>query len=221
MDNFKNAYILIATILVIILTFDKCTQKPCGADGEVISSIIDIDSVRTHYEHYSDSTINWVRHDYEEVPLLEDEEYHDVYFPPVRDNAPGIDLSDTNVFYSEVDTFYYGKKDSSLHYNIRVIGEVKPVRVEMEYDIKELSVRDSVYVRDSINVKQVDKVRVNQLYYGAEAIVYPGFKGLFGGIDLVTKKGWQFEVAVGLAEFESESDPMLKVGIKKLISFRK
>lgn len=221
MNNIKNLYMIVATVLVIALMVNTCTQQPCGADGEVISSTVNIDSVRTHYEQYTDSTINWVHHSYSEVPELDEEEYHDVYFPPARDNAPGIDLSDTSVFYNDVDTFYYGKKDSSLHYNIRVIGEVRPVRVEMEYDIKELSIRDSVYVRDSINIKQVDKVRVNQIYVGAESIVYPGFRGAFLGMDIVSKKGWQFEVSGGVAQFNNDSELMVKVGIKKLISVRK
>jgi len=221
MEKYKNIYLLVITILFIALLFDKCTTEPCG-EGVVVSSKIDMDSVRTHYEVYSDSSIAWVHNNYSEVPELKPDGTKVEYVFIHNDlNEDMMDLSDTSVFNTEIDTFYYGKKDSSLHYNIRVFSEVKPERLEMEYDIKELSIRDSVYVRDSINVKQTDKVRVNQVYMGAESIIYPGFKGVFLGGDFVSKHGWQTEVSIGVAQFSGNATAMIKVGFKKLITFKK
>jgi len=221
MNTFKNTYILLTTIVLIILLVNTCTKDPCGADGEIISSKVKLDSARTHHEHYTDSSIAWVHNSYSDVPEIPKPITIIKKVPMYVFNDDMMDLSDTSVFNSAIDTFYYGKKDSSLHYNIRVYSEVKPAKLEMEYDVKKLTLRDSVYVRDSINVNQTYKLRVNQLYYGGDVILYPGFRGVFVGLDFIHKKGWQAEIGAGVASFNADSDLMLKFGFKRLLSLRK
>jgi len=225
MEKYKNIYILVATFIIVALIFDKCTPKviPVSDKVEVISSKTIVDSMRTHYTRHIDSTLIWVHHSYTEVPEVEQD---GVVTPSSSFSYPDpssdrMDLSDTIELFNDVNTFYYAKSDSSLKYTIKVTGEVKPIKVEMEYNLLKLAIKDSVYIRDSVSVKQIDKVRVNQFYYGIEAIVYPGLRGMFAGVDFVSKKGWQFEAAIGLANMNTLAEPMVKVGVKKLLTFRK
>ena len=225
MESYKNIYILIATFVIVVLSLDKCKVDSLDEhiSSEVMASKVKVDSVRTHYEQHIDSTLIWVHHSYTEIP---EKEQNDVSTPSSSflnnsSHEDRMDLSDTSELFNRPNTFYYGKSDSSLSYTIKVISDIKPVKVEMEYDILKLMVKDSIYVRDSVNIKQVDKVRVNQLYYGIEAIVHPGLRGMFAGVDLVSKKGWQFEAAIGLANMNNLPEPMIKVGVKKLLTFRK
>ena len=212
METFKNIYILGITIVIAIFMLDKCS--PDNADNlsrDIISRTVVIDSTRLVHEQYKDSVISWAHHEHSEVPEIHDTEY--IYI-----NSPRDEPRDTN---PNINTYYYGKKDSSLHYNIRVRGECKPVSLEMDYDIKSITYRDSVYVRDSTYVKEVLKKRVNQVYYGVESIVYPSFQGVFVGADFAHKNGWQVEASVGVAKFSENAQPMIKVGFKKLITLKK
>jgi hypothetical protein len=223
METIKNAYILLATVVIILLSVFTCTKEPCLVNGEVISSTTKIDSIRTHSEHYKDSIDEWVHHAYVEVPeITPEEEYHEPFFPPIREHAPESILSVSEDTSKTLRTFYYGKEDSLLKYNIRIIGECKPKKVEMEYDVKKVTIKDSVYVRDSVHVKQVDKVRVNQLYYGVEAVVYPNLQAMFFSVDFVNKKGWQLEGGIG-ADITDFGNPQVmgKVGLKKLFTLRR
>jgi metallophosphoesterase superfamily enzyme len=75
-------------------------------------------------------------------------------------------------------------------------------------------INDSVLDKTTIT----QKVRVNQIYFGGEVVVYPGFNSVYAGVDFISKKGWQVEGAIGLSP--SELTPQFKVGFKKLITFR-
>ena len=66
----KNSYILIATLILLILTINTCTQESCDSSGEVVSRKTVVDSVRTHFERYIDSTDVWVKHSYSDVPAV-------------------------------------------------------------------------------------------------------------------------------------------------------
>jgi len=222
METIKNTFLLLLTIVVIILFVDKCSQEPCGSDGEVISSKTETTHFKdSSFVHYKDSIDTWVHHAYVEVPEVIpegfEEEYHTPYFPPVRE----YDLSDTTEVLPKLYTFYYGKADSSLKYSIKVVSEIKPFKLEMEYDLLQRTILDSTHteVHDSTFTKQIDKVRVNQLYYGVEAVVYPNLQAAFVGVDWVSKKGFQIEAGIGVDI--TNQNLMGKVGFKKLLSFRK
>jgi hypothetical protein len=227
MENYKNMYLLVVTFIVVVFMLDKCSSRSMDSyvnkDVEVVSTKIIVDSVRTHYEQHLDSTLIWVHHSYTEVP---EKEQNDVIEPSssfVHESSSDdrMDLSDTSELSKDINIFYYGKTDSSLNYTIRVHSSVKPSRIEMDYNVLKVLVKDSTYIRDSINTKQIDKVRMSQLYYGIEAIVYPGIKGMFAGIDFVSKEGWQLEVSAGIVGADNNLGIMGKVGIKRLLTFRK
>jgi len=127
----------------------------------------------------TDTVDRWIKVPYAVVP--------EITAPTYVFNDDQMDLRDTNVFASEIDTFYYGKKDSSLHYNIRVYGEVKPVSLEMEYEILERNIRDSIYVRDSVYTAEVLK----KSFLSAGAMI-TGSENSFGFAPMMTyshKKG--------------------------------
>lgn len=199
-------------IMIILFSLDKCksishindTFKP-----EVIDVKFNKDSMRTHYERYTDSLVSIISVS-NNVPLVETK-----YVYIDREINPSNEL-DTNTR-----VFVYQRKDSLLDYSISVYGNERPSKVQIDYDIKQLTIRDSIFVRDSIYEKETQKVRVNQVYLGPELIVYPGFKGGFVSLDFISKKGLQLEAGGGYAQFDNGAYLVGKVGIKKLITFRK
>lgn len=213
MKTFRNIYTLGITIVVAIFVFDKCSPPAEGLEPGVLSRKVVKEVIRTHEEHFKDSLTTWVHHQTSLVPEIHDTEYINIYHDAPEMRYPEIDTN--------LNTYHYGKKDSTLRYSIKVFSECKPSHVELDYDVKNVTYRDSIYVRDSVFVEKIVKVRTNQLYYGIESIVYPGFKGAFAGIDYVSKKGWQAEASIGVAQFNEGAQPMIKLGLKKLITFRK
>ena len=146
MEKYKNIYILVATFIIIALALDKCTTEtiPVSDKVEVISTKTIVDSMRTHYTRHIDSTLIWAYHSYTEVPEIEQDGVMtpSSSFSYTNTSDDRIDLSDTSELFNDVNTFYYGKKDSSLNYTIKVTGEVKPVKVEMEYELLKLMIKD-------------------------------------------------------------------------------
>lgn len=210
-DTLKNGAILILSIVVVILLIDNsCRPSDIIKDElskpEVISDKTEINSftIETSYIDTIEYTY-WDTVKTSKVPLLN-----------IDLDTNRMDLSDTSVFH---DTYYYGKKDSSLEYTIEVYSPCNPDSVKMNYNLKKdiTLITDSTYRKDSIHEKQTLKVRVNQLYVGPEAIVYPGFKGGFLTVDFISKRGWQAEAGAGIIN----SEPGVKAGFKWLVSFRK
>lgn len=209
MSSIKNAYILLATILIIILTLDKCTSGPISVikgSPEVIAR----DSVGVNFHTETIDTVI-------DTFLLVSEPVNIPVYVWMHDT---MYLDVPNVIYSDLDTFYAPIRDSLLEANITVLAKERPI-IMFDYKLKSFNTTITNSIKDSTFSEITEKVRVNQLYYGVEAIVYPGFKGIFGGIDFISKKGWQGEVSVGVAQFSGESDPMIKLGLKKLLTFRK
>ena len=57
------------------------------------------------------------------------------------------------------------------------------------------------------------------MYFGGEVVVRPMFTQLYLGLDLKHKKGHLFNISAGYDLRDSE--PLIKVGYKRLISFKK
>jgi len=221
MSNIKNAIILFSGVAILLLSLDKCASNINNDPGnilkpEVIDYKVELTETRVAFEHYRDSTINYV-HVTEEVPFSHSKPKVQYVF--IDRDPIGMDLSDTNEFNIGLRTFYYSKKDSLLEYTIMVTSTERPEKVEIDYKVPQLTIKDSVYVKDSIHEKITEKVRVNQFYFGGQGIVYPGLQGLLVGVDVISKKGWQGEASVGI-DFTTGS-PIALVGYKKLLSFRK
>lgn len=221
MSNIKNAIILFSGVAILLLSLDKCgsnanIEYDTVIGPEVISIKKELTETRAAFEHYRDSTINYI-HISEEVPFSHSKPKVQYVF--IDRDPIGMDLSDTNEFNIGVRTFYYNKKDSLLEYTIMITSTERPEKVEIDYKVPQLTIEDSVYVKDSIHEKITKKVRVNQLYFGGQGIVYPGLQGLLVGVDLISKKGWQGEASIGI-DFNT-GKPIALVGYKKLLSFRK
>jgi hypothetical protein len=221
-SNIRNAWAILATVVVIVLLLSKSCSPSGLFGGETILTrdtitIIETVTERVADEHYRDSIRTW----YHKNPTLVPE-----YVFLTKEELPkGIDLSDTSEFFkntSDTSKLYtYGANDSLLHYRIYVRSMLKPSSVWMEYDVATDRITDSTYIKDSTtttvtnNIKE--KVRVNQVYFGGSAVVYPSFKAVFAEVDFVSNRGWQAEAGVGFMD----NAPAIKVGLKKLITFIK
>lgn len=53
---------------------------------------------------------------------------------------------------TDTNTFFYEEKDSNLTYSIKIKSDIKPVSVEMKYDLVQQIITDSIYIRDSTSV---------------------------------------------------------------------
>jgi len=210
-DTIKNWLLLLFAVIVIILLVKECSPNIINTidKSEIINSNTIKDSNRIIEIHTIDTFYKWLPAIKEIVPKII--EYS---------NSDLMDLSDTMEFHINNKDYLYGKQDSSLHYTITVNAKERPNRVTINYLIKEKEIKDYAYIKDSISIITTKKVRVNQLYYGTSAIIYPNFKGVFVDLDLVSKKGWQFEVGIGINPINMNG-VLGKIGIKKLLSFRK
>lgn len=207
-EIFKSPLILLQFIVIVILIL----SKSCGDVNIDIPKIYDkIDkpevistNIVKETTHKTDTIYRWKEKVVTSVPQI-------VYIH----SSPFMDLSDTNEFFTNSPgTFYYGKKEKDINYTIRVSSQCRPDSVNMEYAINQMIINDSVLEKTTIT----QKVRVNQIYFGGEVVVYPNFNSVYAGVDFVSKKGWQIEGAVGLNV--NELQPQVKVGLKKLITFR-
>lgn len=204
MKNFKNWYMLFTTVLIIILLVRVCSPSIVEvADKkdppEVISSNTEKDSARVIEIHTIDTVDRW-------------HEGKVVYITP---DSSLVDSSDSN---NVLVNYYYGKQDSSLHYSIIVNSKERPNSVNMNYKVMEREINDYTLIKDSISTTITQKVRVNQLYFGGGAIVYPKFNAVYLGLDLVSKKGWQAGVGAGV--MIDDKALFIKADLKKLITFR-
>jgi hypothetical protein len=137
-------------------------------------------------------------------------------------NVP-VYIHDTVLLPSEpipfdLDTFYAHIVDSVIDASIMMVSETRPY-INFEYKTKNLERTIEKTIWDSTHTETIKKVRVNQVYFGGEAVIYPGVSSVFAGVDFVSKKGWQAEVGAGV-NF-NDMTPMVKVGFKPLFSFRR
>ena len=199
-DSVKKYWGAIALIVVILLLLDKCSSNPIktiAGKPEVIYR----DSI-VYTDRYIDTLYKW-----------KDRVRVKTQYVLVGDSPDGIDFGDTSVFNSN--HYVYQHNDSSIKSSISVFASERPDSVVLDYSILETTIKDS----SNTTTKITEKVRVNQLYFGGNATVYPGLNSISLGLDFVSKKGWQAEIGVGYDL--SNSNPIVTAGYKKLISFRK
>ena len=127
-------------------------------------------------------------------------------------------LLPTEPIPSWMDTFCFDIDDSFIKAKISAYAENKPfISFDYELKIPEKTVTNTV--KDSAITTITEKVRVNQVYYGIEAVVYPNFQAMFVGVDFVSKKGWQVEVGAGVDV--TGKSLIGKAGFKWLLTTRK
>jgi hypothetical protein len=193
MNLFKKYWGVIALAVVVLLLLDKCSNNPIKT---IISKpeVIYRDSIREVYTHTTDTIDRWRER------VVSNTEY--VFIDSPQDS-------------SIANHYLYKYNDSILDAKINVYADERPDSVIIDCSSLERFIKDSVYVRDKIT----EKVRVNQVYFGGNATLYPGFNSLSMGLDFISKKGWQAEIGMGYDL--SNNNPMMSVGYKKLISFRR
>lgn len=222
MEFIKKNITLIAIAIIGILILQKsCSINNIFGGGEVIITTDTVTTVVTNTTtvvdtNYRDSITTWYHQHPKKV-----KEY--VY---VDNNVPAISNSDTSIFNisDSIKLFTYMGNDSLLKYKIYVKGKEKPEEVYIEYDVSKTIITDSTYVRDStvteITNDITKKVRVNQIYIGPAAIIYPGLNGGLINVDFVSKNGWQLEAGIGYGNVNNSTELIGSIGFKKLISFR-
>jgi hypothetical protein len=171
-----RTYIILALFVWIVL-FYTC-NKP-KTEYKTIETVR-VDSIRV-----TDTLVKTIH-----VPITE--------VKYIKEEPLGIDLSDTNEFSSGLRRFYYRQKDSLLDASIYVDSDKRPQKVSLEYDLKQFTVRDSVFVKDSVYQKGQLKSFVscgltvlgNESYFGvAPSVFYHHKSGSNYGLhyDLINK----------------------------------
>ncbi len=195
-NDIKTSLLILSLLIIVILVLIKgCGQGSSDFYGnEVIGS--DTTIVEKSDTVFSSDTI--IKHDIKYITNIK--------LDTVYEHLNGSPY-----------TFIYNRQDSLLKYSIFVNSSIQPDSVGLKYDINSFLIHDTTIITDSIIKTITNKVRVNQVYFGGEAVVYPGFNAVFGTVDFVSKKGFQIEAGVGVMD----NNPAVKIGFKKLISFRK
>lgn len=189
MKDLKTILIL-ALVLVIIFLF-TC-NKPKVVTNTVTNETIRVDSVRI-----TDTIVKTIH-----VPLKEVEYIYS-----------NIDFSDTNEFNIGLRTFYYNSKDSLLNASILVKANERPESVKLEYDLKQFTIHDSIYVRDSTHTKEI--INKSFLSVGATIIGNQTYFGFAPQLTYSHKKGNNYSLGYDVVNGN------IHVGFTKKLSFNK
>ncbi len=152
--NLKIEYLIILGLFIYIAFISTCNTKP----EPIVKTV---ETIRTDSIRVYDTIKTVLKVPYEIVPLKE--------VKPFK----GIDLSDTSVFTANVYT--YAKKDSLIDYEIEVESECEPYFVRMKYDLTQVTILDSVFIRDSVHTKEI--IKKSFMSFGGQVI---GNKNYFG-----------------------------------------
>jgi hypothetical protein len=204
MKELKNPVIFALIIVVAMLLLDKCTRN------KINTSINNISAPEVISEKIETETIEGK--DSVTIEYVDRIVYVAAQYVPL--DSQRMDLSDTNVFH---DKYYYSREDSLLDFTITVDSEIKPNDVQIEYNLLQRDILKSTTRVDTVKTTITNKVRVNQIYFGGSAVVYPSFKAVFAEVDFVSKKGFQIEGGIGFMD----NAPAIKGGFKWLINLRK
>lgn len=194
--HIRNGYVLLSIIVITILLLKEGCSPSSFFRGDVISS----DTSIVYLPGGSDTIYKET-----EKIVYRDRDFHHYH----TDTVYNTDSSDFSVGYM------YNKKDSVINAEIGFWAKERPDSITFKYSAIIPNIIDTVIKEVTI----IDKVRVNQLYFGGNATVYPGFNSLTMGVDFVSKRGFQVEIGIGYDL--SNNNPMVNLGYKKLISFRK
>jgi hypothetical protein len=185
-------HIVILGLFVYIVFFQTCNTK----QDPIIKTVetVRVDSLRIY-----DTIKTVLRVPYTNVPLINIE-------PP-----KGIDLSDTSVFHTK--TYVYAKKDSLLDYEIKIEGECEPVDVKIKYDITQLTILDSVYIRDSTHVKEL--IKKSFISLGGQVIGNENYFGFAPQLFYHHKSGSNFGVGYDVLNKNLQLTYTKKLSLRK------
>ena len=193
----KNYIITGLIILIAIILALRGCEKP----KEVIKTIHTRDTI-----YKSDTIINYIEKKHSNIQPTK--VIRNTSFKP-----KGMDLSDTSVFWS---TYLYNIKDSLLNATITAHSQSRP-QIDFKYKLKNFTIHDTLLIKDSVYVEKLEQR--NKLYFGSEVVVEPMFTQVYLGLDFAHKKGHLINLSGGYDL--QNNNPLIKVGYKRLISFKK
>ena len=186
----------VKTILILVLTLVIIFLFTCNK-SKVVTNTVTNETIRVDSVRITDTIVKTIH-----VPLKEIQYVHSF-----------IDLSDTNEFFNDLYTYQYSQKDSLLEANILVKAENRPQSVKLEYDLKQFTIHDSIYVRDSTHTKEI----INKSFLSVGATIV-GNKTYFGFAPQLTyshKKGNNYSLGYDVINGN------IHVGFTKKLSFKK
>ena len=131
----------------------------------------------------------------------------------LRVPTASIPIVDTIYLDGLLNTYIYSKKDSLLDYEIRVDATKEPTDVRIKYNLKNFTILDSTYIRDSVYVKE--QIKKSFMSFGGSIIANKNTFGLAPTLFYNHKSGNSF--GVGYNIFGGE----VMITYVKKISFRK
>ncbi|NQY30446.1 MAG: hypothetical protein HRT69_13355 [Flavobacteriaceae bacterium] len=180
----KINHIIIIILGLIIFYLTTCTNKP-QPTRVITKKEIRIDSVRVV------DTIETILR----VPIA------------------SVPIVDTIYLDGLLNAYIYSKNDSLLYYKIRVDATKEPSNVSIEYNLKNFTILDSTYIRDSVYVKE--QIKKSFMSFGGSIIANKNTFGLAPALFYNHKSGNSF--GLGYNIFGGE---VMLTYVKK-ISFRK
>lgn len=212
-DMIKNWIILVAVIAIIILTMGL------GCGGLNPLKVVNPLKIDKNPEVISKKTDTLYLPGVEKIVIDTFHHWHSARIENVLPMNPStdsnrMDLSDTSVF---IDPFYYSIKDSVLNATIEITSKEQPLNVSFDYSVLEKEINTTSIRVDTVKIESIEKVRVNQVYVGGTAVVYPSFNAVFANVEFVSKKGWMLGGGVGVMN----NAPAVSGSFKWLLSVRK
>jgi len=131
----------------------------------------------------------------------------------LRVPTASVPIVDTIYLDGLLNTYTYAKKDSLLDYEIRVDATKRPNDVRIKYDLKNFTVLDSTYIRDSVYVKE--QIKKSSMSFGGSIIANKTTFGLAPSLFYNHKSGSSF--GLGYNIFGGE----IMVTYVKKISFKR
>ena len=129
----------------------------------------------------------------------------------IKETPFNIDLSGTNELSTFYSTYVYEHKDSVLEAIISIESNERPLKAELEYNFKQFTLKDSVFVKDSVYQEAVKSF----MSVGATLV---GSKNSFGfcpQLQYNHKKGNTYSVGYDLINGN------FHIGFTKKLSFKK
>ena len=130
-----------------------------------------------------------------------------IYVPIAQ--APIIDTFYVN---DTISKFHYGKKDSLLTYNLYVYAEKAPQKIEIDYDIKQFTIYDSIYIRDSTHIE--NKAVKSFVSFGASVLGNSNSFGFAPTLVYNHRKGGSYSAGYDVI------NGMVHIGFTKKIAFK-
>ena len=187
----KDLKTLLIISLALVIVFLFTCNKPVVRNNTTVKVLTRTDSI-----FITDTIVQTIH-----VPLKE-----------VQYIYSNIDLNDTNEFKTGLHTFYYKQKDSLLDASILVKANERPEKVSLEYDIKQFLIHDSIYVRDSVYVKE--QIKKSFLSAGATVIGNSSYFGFAPQLTYSHKKGNNYSLGYDVVNGN------IHVGFTKKIAFK-